>query len=326
MFGSSGIGLWQNWNYDNNLTDYRMIIQNNRLFGNMNLVPWIGVCQITDGNGIIIDDSKNTQNGSTIGEYNGRTFINNNIVYGNGGAGIHVYLSEHVNIINNTAYYNQQTPEILNGEIDASSSNDIIIRNNILSSKINKPINTSFDNIEITHDYNLYFGGNGSSISGNNTIYSDPLFIDPSLEIDANFQVGYLSQVIDNGTSQLAPNIDFIGNIRPQGNGYDIGAYESEFTSNINESGSSSNLQLEIYPNPASKLITIKFNLSTFSNPVSFDLLDLYGNKFINLPMENCKTGENNFIIDISNLSAGTYFIRLKSLDKIAIGKLVIMK
>jgi len=130
IWGNSAISLYQNWNLDSNTSDYRMIIRNNIVRGTRNFVPTQVLCFITDGNGIIVDDSKNTQNASVLGAYLGKTLIANNVVYDNGGPGIHVYLSEHVDIVNNTAYYNQQSDELSQGEIDAWNSDNIVIRNN----------------------------------------------------------------------------------------------------------------------------------------------------------------------------------------------------
>lgn len=58
----------------------------------------------TDGNGIIFDDGNHTQ--SDHRAYAETTLIEENIVYGNGGAGINVYQSSHVIVRNNTAYWN----------------------------------------------------------------------------------------------------------------------------------------------------------------------------------------------------------------------------
>ena len=46
---------------------------------------------------------------------------------------------------------------------------------------------------------------------------------------------------MDNGTGSGAPNIDFGGNPRPSGQGFDIGAYEYQFSSDIGDNGFNSN-------------------------------------------------------------------------------------
>ncbi len=58
----------------------------------------------TDGNGIIFDDGNHTQ--SDRRAYHEQTLIEENIVYGNGGAGINVFQSANVIVRNNTAYWN----------------------------------------------------------------------------------------------------------------------------------------------------------------------------------------------------------------------------
>ena len=82
-YGNSGISLYQNWNYDNN-TGYKNYVTNNSSYGNYNYIPFDGIGIVTDGTGIIIDDSRNTQNGSKLGAYSGRTLVANNVVFNNG--------------------------------------------------------------------------------------------------------------------------------------------------------------------------------------------------------------------------------------------------
>ena len=76
----------------------------NRLFGNKSLVIWRAVGYLSDGNGIIIDDFRNTQNSVTYrGVYTGRTLVANILAVNNGGSGIHTFLCDNVDIVHNTA-------------------------------------------------------------------------------------------------------------------------------------------------------------------------------------------------------------------------------
>jgi parallel beta-helix repeat protein len=323
IFGYSGITLYQNWNFDNDTTNDRMIICDNRIFGNMNFVPWLGACAILDGNGIIVDDSKNTQNGSTIGPYHGKTYITNNLVYGSGGAGIHTYSSEHIRIVNNSVYFNQLTPDLDKGEIDAQSSNDVIIRNNIFYAQTNRPINTNWNNTNVILDYNLYYGGNGSSVHGSNTITADPKFLNPLLTIDADFQVNSGSPAIDNGSALLAPDVDFRGVTRPIGNGYDIGAYESNYTGVQFLNASKSAIFEQNYPNPAEGFTTITFKLPE-SEPVSLKIFDVFGNEMISFPTKRYDAGEYMVLLHTQSLPAGSYVIRLQASDKVESKKMIV--
>jgi parallel beta-helix repeat protein len=154
---------------------------------------------MSDGNGIIIDDGKNTQNGSTLGAYKGRALVANNISFGNSGSGIHSYFSERVDIINNTAYMNNQTPELDYGEIFANASGDVTIMNNILVASPNKAANTNWNNTSITYDYNVIFGGSTIAVKGPHDVVLDPQFIAPSLNhLSVDFRLKW------NGNQQIA--------------------------------------------------------------------------------------------------------------------------
>lgn len=58
-------------------------------------------------------------------------------------------------------------------------------------------------------------------IAGTGNISTDPLFVS-----NADFYLQSTSPCIDSGTSNSAPDDDIIGTQRPQGSGYDMGAYE----------------------------------------------------------------------------------------------------
>jgi len=57
--------------------------------------------------------------------------------------------------------------------------------------------------------------------TGEGNIDSDPLYLG-----SGNYHLSSDSPCIDKGTSSGAPNTDIEGTPRPQGNGYDMGAYE----------------------------------------------------------------------------------------------------
>ena len=223
VYANSGISTWQNWQFDNS-QGYKMIITNNKVYNNRQYIPWIATGTITDGNGIIIDDSRNTQNGSTLGAYSGRTLVENNITFQNGGSGIHSYSSDHVDIVNNTAYLNSQSPEINYGQIFANSSSDVNILNNILYAISGKQINDNYNNTNVTYNYNLYANSNIIPVKGANDIVADPQFVNASI---GDFRLQSTSPAIDNGFLWTILTNDFAGNTRSSGAGYDIGAFEA---------------------------------------------------------------------------------------------------
>ncbi|MBC8011095.1 MAG: right-handed parallel beta-helix repeat-containing protein, partial [Burkholderiales bacterium] len=61
----------------------------------------------SDGNGIIIDSHKGFA-------YSGRSLVQNNLVYDNGGSGIHALKSDRVDIVNNTAFRNSRANDAPN--------------------------------------------------------------------------------------------------------------------------------------------------------------------------------------------------------------------
>ncbi len=65
--------------------------------------------KLTDGNGIIIDDFKDTQTTSNAQPYSGSSLIIGNQVYGNGGAGINVFQTNNADVLNNSVFDNGQS-------------------------------------------------------------------------------------------------------------------------------------------------------------------------------------------------------------------------
>jgi parallel beta-helix repeat protein len=305
IYGASGISLYQLWNYNNNMVGYRNIIANNICYGNRLYVPWIdGPCLITDGNGIIIDDAQNTQNQSDLGRYKGRTYICNNICYKNGGSGIHTYLSDRVDIVNNTAYKNSQSTEVDNGEIFANNSRDVNVYNNILYALSGNKINSSYSNINCNYDYNLYFGGGEIIVGGANSITDDPEFVNESLNSNtADFRLNSGSPAINNGTSIKAPSNDFDGNVRPSQGGIDIGAFESTQQAFINFLAEE-NIVIEdisVFPNPAKDQIMV----SGLNNCNEIKIFDFTGKLILIHRIVTPLT-----FIDVSGFSTGIYFLR----------------
>jgi serralysin len=81
----------------------------------------------TDGNGVIIDKTKNVDRRGGR-PYAGRTLVAGNFVSGNGGGGIHLYLSEHVVASGNVAVGNHLDPDnaaTWRGELSNVDSDDV---------------------------------------------------------------------------------------------------------------------------------------------------------------------------------------------------------
>ncbi len=175
---SSAISLYQLTNVDS-APGYHNIIRGNKIYDNANLVAPAGQQYPSDGNGIIIDDSRHTQNNNIDPAYTGSTLIENNIAFNNGGRGIHVYYSDNVDVRNNTCYANNWAPGGMwrTGEIAAMKSGNVNIQDNIVLPVMSTMTGSPAYHYGITvqqssggqnnTDYNVAAGGSGAYYSDN---------------------------------------------------------------------------------------------------------------------------------------------------------------
>jgi parallel beta-helix repeat protein len=211
---------------------YRNVIRRNTVFNNFTQVPWnvLSPPAVSDGNGIIVDDNRNTQanKGYTI-PYTGRTLISDNLVVGNGGSGIHAYLSDRVDIVRNTAYMNSRMLDY--GEIFAIQGSDVRIMDNILWGRPGRIITKgSVHNTAVVQDSNIYHGDGSVSITpGPRDLRTDPLLRQPGLDPAAwDFRLLAASPARDSASATFAgisPG-DITRAARPVGAGGDRGAHE----------------------------------------------------------------------------------------------------
>jgi hypothetical protein len=231
LFGTSGIAFYQFWNF-NKAKGYHNIIRRNKCYNNRSLVPWMKNCQISDGNGIIIDDFRNRQNGSKLGNYAGRTLIENNVCWFNGGTGIHTFQSDHIDIVNNTAYCNSQSPGLKAGQILSGLSNDNKIVNNILVSDAEVLLNSNFSNTNLVYSNNLHYNVTHPnyekiSVTGPGCLKGvNPGFVNPANSLNASFKLAAGSAAINRGHPTFYSRTDYEGKSRPGASTPDIGAYE----------------------------------------------------------------------------------------------------
>lgn len=319
-YATSGISLYQNWNYDT-APGYHMVVRNNRCFGNRLYVPWwrggtFGCMGFTDGNGIILDDSRNSQNGSRLGAYTGRTLIANNLCVNNGGSGIHALLSDHADFINNTAYHNSQTDHTLptahnnDGEIYVNNSGDVLIQNNVLVADAGKRVNTNSRHTNVTHTNNLYFGGTTIAVLGSSPVQADPQFVYATTDwATANFRLAPGSPAINAGVNNLLSATDLAGNPRLLGATVDLGAYESAAPLAAPAARPPAPL-LRAYPNPAAGPVMLAYVLDR-PGPVRLEVLDLLGRRVALLVDAPRPAGPHEAHFDVSAQSAGLYHVRL---------------
>lgn len=227
MYGGSGISILTPSNSDaGDVTKYKNYVRNNICYGNKTTVPWIGITptRLSDGNGIILDVNQTGYNGSGPA-FNGRTLVENNVSFNNGGSGIHSFKADHVDIINNTAYGNGTM--VGYPDIYAGSATDVKIMNNIMYARTGGKCNSApASGTTVTYNYNVYYNGT-VAVQGANDKVMNPLFVNGSIDgAVANFSLTTGSPAIDGGTSAIFAAKDIRGIARPKGAAVDCGAYE----------------------------------------------------------------------------------------------------
>ncbi|QMW24450.1 choice-of-anchor Q domain-containing protein [Sandaracinobacteroides saxicola] len=223
IFANSGISIFHPQDTGADTGTYKNIVIGNIAWRNRVEVKWFQFQRLSDGNGIIVDDTMNRQiKGSP---YNGRTLVANNIVFENGGAGIQAFSSTNVDIFHNTAWHNTTTPELDWGQILARTSINIRILNNIIVAADGERVNEDDRNQAVTYDHNIYFGGRKPDAMGPNDCIIDPMLVAPGRK-DFALQPG--SPAIDSGYPLKSVTTDILGRTRPLGAGPDIGAFETK--------------------------------------------------------------------------------------------------
>lgn len=232
-YANSGISMYLNWNSDNS-TAVKMFIRRNISYKNENKIPNFytnpdnpNLRSITDGNGIIVDDTRNIQNDVSSEPYRGRTLVENNLTYDNGGRGILVYLSDQVVVRGNTSYQNARTnTENFNSDWLINDAANVNVYGNIIVPRLDRiSIQTySLNNVRFNH--NIYFSGQGHPTRSATDRVVNPRFVRASINPQlANFRLQASSPAID-GWVGTSPAGDLEKTPRPQGLASDIGAYE----------------------------------------------------------------------------------------------------
>jgi hypothetical protein len=165
------------------------------------------VRNITNGGGIELGD-EGRGNLSNI-----RAF--NNVVEGVSGNGLLIYAhpsgsgtATNLTLMNNTAYNNRSYGVRI--DWPSTRASGILARNNL----------------GYLNGYGDWSLAGGSSATADHNLWgTDPLFVDP---VASDFRLRAGSPAVDAGSATGAPAVDFAGAPRPQGAGFDIGAFERQ--------------------------------------------------------------------------------------------------
>lgn len=244
-YAGSGITTLDNWAYDNE-PGYHFIVQRNLVWNNKCLVPWSKIGKLSDGNGILFDVTDQATSGATNPNadasveqtakkaeqskkpqrpiWKNRSLIANNVSAYNGGSGIHTFRTSHVDIINNTTYWNGTSVDYQ--EMFPNRSDDIVFLNNIIVPRPGGKVTSDNRNTNIRWDYNVY-PVDQNVFKGEHDIVADPQFVKAHVDLMiGDFRLKKGSPALDSGTDDVAQPTDIRGKKRPKGSKRDRGAYE----------------------------------------------------------------------------------------------------
>jgi hypothetical protein len=179
-------------------------------------------------------------------------------------------------------------------------------------------------------EWTTYSGQDAHSL----VAYSDAvLFVDPT-GFDLHLPEG--CPAIDQGTADGAPSEDYDGNPRPQGSGYDIGAYEFGIVG-IDDAEPSHRIPFSYelfqnYPNPFNPMTTIEISIpDRASHRTSLVIYDLRGRKVRILIDGELEPGRHSITWDGRNddgakAPSGVYLYIMKNKDQVSTRKMNLLK
>ncbi|MBT8378640.1 MAG: T9SS type A sorting domain-containing protein [Ignavibacteria bacterium] len=137
------------------------------------------------------------------------------------------------------------------------------------------------------------------------------------------------SAAVNNGTSSSAPSIDFDGNPRPSGQGYDIGVYEYQFPNDIGENSFKSNktkfVLYQNHPNPFNPKTIAQYHIPEFSF-VTLKVFDVLGNVITTLVNEEKPNGIHSTEFNAGQLPSGIYLYQLHTPSFTQTKKMILLK
>ncbi len=174
--------------------------------------------------------------------------------------------------------------------------------------------------LQLGPDCAANIAGTGSVNCGNGNLFgADPLFVD---DFNGDLHLLPASPAIDAGTATGAPGVDFDGNVRPQGNGFDMGAYESGGVRIVaREAGPSAEqvTRATVFPNPTSGSVTV--SLDRISDGF-VQLFDQQGR----LVSSTALNGGQQVLLDLGAHPTGAYLVRIVAGDFVETRTVVVQR
>jgi parallel beta-helix repeat protein len=273
--------------------------------------------------------------------------IFNNLVYNNHATGISMYRIDGGDASKNNKVYNNTIIQPADGRwniLVADGSTGNTIYNNILINhhSYRGSINADAASLSgLVSDYNIIvnrFSNNGGNSNMTLTQWQalgydlhsaianpeDQIFVDNT---NSDYHLLQNAQAVNAGTNLVLPIVfEDLDNVsRPQGSTFDIGCYEFNTLTSVQEELVLSEFILyQNYPNPFNPTTKIKFIIPTLPSSssllkgrnevgfVSLRVHDILGNEVAVLVDEYKTKGIYEIVFDAGRLTSGVYFYRLQ--------------
>lgn len=274
--------------------------------------------------------------------------IYNNLIYNNHATGIAMYQIDGAEGSKNNKIFNNTIIHPSDGRwaiLVVNASTGCTIYNNILINKHSFRGSICLDEDSksgFVSDYNLVVnrlsdddGNSNMSLTSwqamgydtHSQIVQDEniIFVNPA---NSDYHLLESSQPTNIGTSLVSSvvNVDLDGITRPQGSGYDIGAYEFASPTSVEEEYIVDNFKLyQNYPNPFNPSTSIHYAIGD-RQFVTLKVFDVLGNQVATLVNEEKPSGSYEQQFDASNLASGVYIYQLKAGVYLETNKMILIK
>jgi len=137
---------------------------------------------------------------------------------------------------------------------------------------------------------------------GDSSLFGSPELINWQ---NGGFELGLNSAAIDKGSKHLAPAYDYYFTKRPQGNGFDIGAFEYLLHSNIKKTHAKTSFSFQLFPNPIRE--EAKFIIhSPKSSTINICIYNILGQRVKTIE-ENLNASQTKIIVWNTQNSFGNF-------------------
>ena len=225
-YQASGISIYQPQRRSGG--DWSIKVRYNKVHDNSHTVknPYTGT--VSDGNGIIIDNTKGVDQSEDFGVagkgnlYDKWILVDSNMCWNNGGAGVTAYLSTKVLFRNNSTRNNVRVPETGAAEIVIGDCENVQVINNAMYANKNYATMEYWSN-NVQWSNNCIYGGDNAWGEATlwNTVWKDPQF-----KSATDLHIKSTSPCKKKGTKDWGVNNEDIDGQNRVQNGIDIGADE----------------------------------------------------------------------------------------------------